>query len=315
MAGGRGPAILPGRRREPGFPVGQATAGTSGDRAHYTRSQSLPALGAWSLPTRVGSGRRADRIHKGDARRMSILRDFEKRLEGAVEGFFARAFKSGLQPVELAKAVQRYPSSYQQVGIDSVVVPNVYRFTLSPDDLERFGGYVNALQRELADVVVRTADEEGWTLKGPVRIEFEEGDHVRVGTYELRGKIEAKQAPARAPEPSEAAPARGGSTRVLEAQPESAAAVLHVIGGSAPPKRVTGDATIGRLPECDLTLSDPSVSRRHAKVSRQDGAWTITDLGSTNGVKVNGEHVDSARLEDGDRIELGSIRLAFSTEG
>ena len=122
---------------------------------------------------------------------MSILRDFEKRLEGAVEGFFARAFRSGLQPVELAKAIQRYEGNYQQVGVDAVYVPNVYRFTLSPADLERFSGFTRSLQRELADVARRTADEKGWQTQGPIRIEFERSDTIRVGTFELRGKTEA----------------------------------------------------------------------------------------------------------------------------
>ena len=256
---------------------------------------------------------------------MSILRDFEQRLEGAVEGFFARAFRSGLQPVELAKAVQRYPANYQQVGIDGVIVPNVYRFVLAADDLERFGGYIEALQRELADVVTRTARDHGWTLKGPVRIEFREGDHVRVGTYELRGKVEARQrqAPPRAAAPGHvadeggraaAAQDDGGQTKVLPVHTQASPAVLHVLGGGAPPKRLTGETVLGRLPECDLTLADSSVSRRHAKVAPVSGSWTITDLGSTNGVKVNGERVTSATLGDGDRVELGSVRLAFSLE-
>jgi predicted component of type VI protein secretion system len=279
---------------------------------------------------------------------MSILRDFEKRLEGAVEGFFARAFRSGLQPVELAKAIQRYANNYQQVGMDGIIVPNVYRFVLAENDLERFGGYTTALQRELADVVSRTAEERDWRLKGPVRIEFERGDHVRVGTYELRGKIEAPEArrpappapaPAAAPAPQPAsdpaadhaawAPppedAQGegddqspdgqgpGATTVMPAQ--ATTAVVHVLGGQTPPARLRGEAVLGRLPECDVTLADPSVSRRHARITEQGGSWRITDLGSTNGVKVNGERVADADLAHGDRIELGTVRLAFSLEG
>ncbi|HVM21552.1 MAG TPA: DUF3662 domain-containing protein, partial [Egibacteraceae bacterium] len=93
---------------------------------------------------------------------MGILRDFERRLEGAVEGFFARTFRSGLQPVELAKAVQRYAGNYQQVGVDGVFVPNVYRFELSPDDFERFSGFSESLKAELSGVVKRTAADRGW---------------------------------------------------------------------------------------------------------------------------------------------------------
>jgi hypothetical protein len=250
---------------------------------------------------------------------MSILRDFERRLEGAFEGFFARAFRSGLQPVELAKALQRYPNNYQQVGLDGVIVPNVYRFTLSGEDLDRFGGYVSALQSELADVVERTATERGWQLKGRVRIEFTPGEHVRVGTYELRGKIESKGSPPEAHEPPEAhpeqppGPARGGDTRVMQVR--SATAVIRVEGEQGPPTRLTGDATLGRLPECDVTLRDPSVSRHHARIRSADGIWTIEDLGSTNGVKVGGERVVStAVLADGDQIELGKVRLVFNLE-
>lgn len=254
---------------------------------------------------------------------MSILRDFEKRLEGAVEGFFARAFRSGLQPVELAKAVQRYANSYQQVGVEGVIVPNVYRFVLAEENLNRFGGYTTALQRELADVAARTAEERGWVLVGPVRIEFQRGDHIRVGTYELRGKIEAAEArrpqppapqrPEPAPEPVQPYdPAYGGATTVLPAR--SSSAVIHVLGGQTPPVRIHREATLGRLPECDVTLTDPSVSRRHARVAEEGGVWRITDLGSTNGVKVNGERVATAELAHGDRIELGTVRLAFSLE-
>ena len=113
---------------------------------------------------------------------MGILKDFEKRLEGAVEGFFARAFRSGLQPVELAKALQRYAQNYQQVGLDGIFVPNVYRFELAPDDHDRFSGFAESLQTELASVVRKTAAERGWRLQGPVRIELRRRDDVTVGT-------------------------------------------------------------------------------------------------------------------------------------
>jgi predicted component of type VI protein secretion system len=256
---------------------------------------------------------------------MSILRDFEKRLEGAVEGFFARAFRSGLQPVELAKALQRYAQNYQQVGVGGVIVPNVYRFVLAEDDLERFGGYTSALQRELADVAAKTADERDWKLKGPVRIEFERGDNIRVGTYELRGKIEAPEARRPAPPPPPARPSSptsspapaatdgvSAATTVMPAQ--GSAAVVHVLGGQQPPARIRGQAVLGRLPDCDITLDDPSVSRQHARVSESEGTWRITDLQSTNGVKVNGERVQERQLAHGDRIQLGTVRLSFSVE-
>jgi hypothetical protein len=100
---------------------------------------------------------------------MGVLQDFERRLEGAVEGFFARAFRAGLQPIELAKALQRYAADTQHVTSDGVVVPNVYRFTLSPKDVERLSTFGDALRTELAEVVNRTAEERRWRRRGPPR--------------------------------------------------------------------------------------------------------------------------------------------------
>ena len=248
---------------------------------------------------------------------MGILRDFEKRLEGAVEGFFARTFRSGLQPVELAKAVQRYAANYQQVGVDGVFVPNVYRFELAGDDHERFVGFEDSLKGELAGVVKRTAADRGWRLQGPVRIELRPSDDITVGTYELRGKVEAA-APSGAPPKQRivpAAPSAGedmARTSVLPRQDRTTGAAL-IVGGDHGRRLAIGESVIlGRLPECDVTLDDPSVSRRHARIQRTGNNWAITDLGSTNGLKVNGTRVDESDLVDGDRLQLGSVQLLFA---
>lgn len=272
---------------------------------------------------------------------MSILRDFEKRLEGAVEGFFARAFRSGLQPVELAKAIQRYEGDYQHVGVDAVYVPNVYRFTLSPADLERFSGFTRSLQRELADVARRTADEKGWRTQGPIRIEFERSDDVRVGTFELRGKTEAPGQPTRQSAPSPYAPAASAAPAPAAYAPDPYAPVAHAptahaahatpVGAAAGPtpllRAVEGaDAgkvfpldrpvvVLGRLPECDITLTGAAVSRRHAKVQQEGGRWTVTDLGSTNGVRVNAQPVQVSEIRPGDRLEVGDITFTFLLSG
>jgi Protein of unknown function (DUF3662)/FHA domain len=250
---------------------------------------------------------------------MGILRDFEKRLEGAVEGFFARTFRSGLQPIELAKAVQRYAGNYQQVGVDGVFVPNVYRFDLATEDHDRFGGFSESLKAELAGVVKRTAADRGWRLQGPVRIELRPSESVTVGTYELRGKVEATtdaarhaSAPAAAVAAARAPAAEDpAKTSVLERPAQTSTAALILAQGD---RRLplTDDATIGRLPECDVTLDDPSVSRRHARIWRTGGTWAIQDLGSTNGVKVNGSRVGESDLTDGDRLQLGSVAMQFS---
>lgn len=238
---------------------------------------------------------------------MGILRDFENRLEGAVEGFFARAFRSGLQPVELAKAVQRYAGNYQQVGVSGVIVPNVYRFLLAQDDHQRFEGFSDSLEGELADVVRRTAAERGWRLEGPPRIELAVGEQVRVGTYELRGKVEAGDGPPVAPPAGHA-----GATSVLPTAGGSG--VARLVGSDGGRHDLEATATVGRLPSCEITLDDPSVSRRHARISNTNGRWTVEDLGSTNGLRVNSQAVGRAELRNGDRLVFGSVELTFTQE-
>jgi hypothetical protein len=235
---------------------------------------------------------------------MSVLRDFERRLEGAVEGFFARAFRSGLQPVELAKAIQRYAGNYQNVGVDGVFVPNVYRFELSPTDHERFREFGESLANELSDVLVRTAAERGWQLRGPARIELAVDEDVPLGTYELRGKVEASAGGD--VHPRSAAPSRRG-----QAPSDAGRAILELVDQAGQQIPLPSQAVVGRMPGCDVQLDDPSVSRRHARISKATQGWLIEDLGSTNGIMVNGASVDREYLTGGEDIELGNVRLRF----
>ena len=124
---------------------------------------------------------------------MGILRDFERRLEGAVEGLFARAFRSGVQPVELGKRLVREVEDGRTVGVNRVYVPNVYVYELSPGDRERFADYEVALAQELAALAVDTARERDWAMLGPARIEFETADDLEVGRFRLGSRVEADE--------------------------------------------------------------------------------------------------------------------------
>jgi hypothetical protein len=255
---------------------------------------------------------------------LGVLQDFERRLEGAVEGFFARAFRSGLQPIELAKAVQRYAEDHQHVTSDGVVVPNVYRVQVSEKDHERLSTFGASLPRELGEVVVSTAADRGWKLRGPVKIRVEAAEEVRVGRYQLAGRVEAvgdAPAPARA-QVAEGPPAAGGDTRADERAAIDRTMVvgsvprvtleLRVVEGADADQRaaVTGTRfTLGRLPSCGMTLTDTTVSREHAALVRRGDAWWVVDLGSTNGTKVNGRRAAEHQLAPGDRLELGDVVL------
>ena len=212
------------------------------------------------------------------------LQQFERRLERLVEGVFARAFRSGLQPVELARRLVREMDRHRTVGVRGVAVPNRYRIALSPADAASFSGYAGALAADLAEGAREHAREEGYAFVGPVEVVLEEDAGLGPGTFLVAGEF---------------AEAPGG-----------AAGALVVPGGG---RVAVGEApvTIGRLPECRVALDDPGASRRHAEVRRRDGAVWVVDLGSTNGTRVNGAAVREAPLSDGDEITVGTTTLRF----
>ncbi len=231
---------------------------------------------------------------------MGVLQDFERRLEGAVEGFFARAFRSGLHPIELAKALQRYAEDNQHVTGPAIVVPNHYRLRLHPDDLERLGSY-GGLQQELGNVVLGTTAERGWTLRGGAHIELEADEAVAFGRYELTGRVDPDiPVASRAEVPvSPLEPAVDATITI-----PSTGATLTLTGGRA---------TVGRLPSCEVLLDDPTVSREHAAFVRRGQSWWVLDLGSTNGTRVNGVDAAEHPLSDGDEIEFGEVTVLYRT--
>ncbi|GIU98810.1 MAG: phosphopeptide-binding protein [Actinomycetota bacterium] len=224
---------------------------------------------------------------------MSILRGFERRLEDLVEGFFASAFRSGLQPVELAKRIMREMDAGKTVGVHDVWAPNRFVISLSEEDARRFERAEQALASELARVVRETARERGFGLVGPPRVEFRVDPGLSVGRFRCEGSFEEG--------PEEPIPEPG----------VAATLVLLQDGRSVETFRLGQAATIGRLPACEIVLSDPAVSRRHARIVRRGDAFVLIDLGSTNGTLVNGEPVGERELQDGDRITVGTTVLEF----
>jgi hypothetical protein len=251
---------------------------------------------------------------------MGVLQDFERRLEGAVEGFFARAFRSGLQPVELAKALQRYAEDNQHVTADGVVVPNVFRVHVSQRDHDRLSSFGSSLPRELAEVVVRTASDRGWHLRGPVKVRIDVEDDVRYGMYDLVGRVEGvgEEAVARPSggrvhggsrgQDRPADDERAGIDRTQVVSTVRPTLSVHILAGPGSGSRipVTGQrVTIGRLSSCSVTIDDTTVSREHAALVRRGDRWWVVDLGSTNGTSVNGVQAAEQPVAIGDRIELG----------
>ena len=212
------------------------------------------------------------------------LQRFERRLEQLVEGTFSKAFRSGLQPVEIARRVVRDMDAGRTLGVRGTVVPNRFVIELSQEDVERFAGFQDALVNELADAAREHAREEGYHFEGPVEIEIATRERARRGDLRVHAEI--------------------------------------VAGAGGPPGRVvlpdgrrvelgTETAIIGRMPDCALPLSDPQVSRHHAEIRKDDYGYRLVDMGSMNGTQVNGLLVREHVLTDGDVITVGATSLRY----
>ena len=226
---------------------------------------------------------------------MGMLQRFENRLEQAVSGAFAKAFRSAVQPVEVAAALQReVDNSAQILSRNRRLVPNTFEVELSSLDYERLQPYSQTLSTELVDMLREHADEQHYVFAGPVSIAFKEEDDLSTGRFRVRSHAAAQVSSHRSS--TDTAVRRAGASLTVNGS-------THAL---TPPGLV-----VGRGSEADLRIDDPGISREHAELRRSGGDVTVVDLGSTNGVVVDGDRVAQARLRDGARIQLGSTTLIF----
>lgn len=227
---------------------------------------------------------------------MSAFQRFENRLEQAISGAFARAFRSAVQPVEISAALQRELDNNAQIlSRDRRLVPNSFHVELSAGDLERLAPYDSAMAAELTDALREHAEQQAYVFPGPVRIGFEPAEDLTTGRFRVRSRAEAK--------------VTGNDTRT---QVGRARAVLEVNGTTHalhPPSVVVGRGT-----DADVRVNDPGVSRRHAEfgiTTGRDGGirLAVRDLGSTNGVLVDGAKVAQSPLDDGSVVKVGNTTL------
>ncbi|MDI6900597.1 MAG: DUF3662 and FHA domain-containing protein [Anaerosomatales bacterium] len=236
---------------------------------------------------------------------MGILSDFEDRVGAAIEGLFAGAFRSPVQPAELAKALSRAMDDGRMVGVDRVYVPVRYRVVLSRDDATQFGRFADTLAGELATYLVDHARERGYHLTEKPRVEFSADPGLRLGRFRV--------AATDTPEIDDDLGLDDAFTARAERTVTAATDLATVtVGDVAHDVALRGDqVVVGRLAECQICLQDANTSRRHAAFIRLEDGWAIEDLDSTNGTRLNGKPVTRARLRDGDVVEIGVTRLVF----
>jgi Protein of unknown function (DUF3662)/Inner membrane component of T3SS, cytoplasmic domain len=254
---------------------------------------------------------------------MSVLRNLEAKLGGLVEGAFGRAFKTSVQPVELAHKLAKEMEDNQMVSVSRVYVPNHYRVFLSPQDREQFASYEPALRKELSDYLLEHARQERLALTSRPQIEFHTDERLELGEFGIQAQLLGE--PEEEPEAPGApvAPSAGDFGHTMVYSPDREARRLEpdlerrqaLLVGEGRRNVLSGERVlVGRSRECDVVVGDPNVSRRHIELRRGERGWTAIDLGSTNGMKVNGRRVSQAELGPGDRITIGVTDLAFELD-
>lgn len=245
---------------------------------------------------------------------MSVLRNLEAKLEGLVGGAFSRAFKSQVQPVEIAHKLVKEMEDRKTVSISRTYVPNHYRVFLSSEDRAQFEGYEDSLRKELSDYVLEHARSEGLALVSRPQVELETDERLALGEFGIQAQLVEVD--------DDAEPSGGDFGHTMVYSPDRDARPLvspdrrQAVLSGAGRRLVLGGETmvVGRSRECDVKVDDPNVSRRHAELRRSPEGWTVVDLGSTNGTKVNGRRVDEMALSHGDDVMFGLTRYRFELE-
>jgi hypothetical protein len=238
---------------------------------------------------------------------------------------FSRAFSSEVQPVELARKLSKEMDAHKTAGVARVYVPNEYTVYLSKRDRAKLEGYERSLEQELSGYLLEHARRRSYDLLTRPAVEFKTDERLRLGEFGIQTRL------VKPPAHEGEGPQQGeeGHTMVYSAvkerdappkspgqRAEALVATRAVV--SLDDRRYVLDgpsATIGRSKQAECVLSDPNVSRRHAELQRSpSGDWTIADLGSTNGVKVNGRRVASTRLSPGDQVTVGTTTFLFDIE-
>ena len=258
---------------------------------------------------------------------MSVLRNIESKLESLFEGVFGRAFRTNVQPVELARKLVKEMDDHRNVSVSRVYVPNEYTIYLSPADRSQFESYEEQLKGELSDYLAEHARRESYVLLSAPRVQLETDEDLDVGVFGIATRMVQQPAGPKldgAPQ-GDAEPNATMVYKPAAAPPQATEAASPVDLGVQREIGVLSWAgqrhevskrrvVIGRSKDADVQVADPNVSRRHAELRQEGATYWLIDLDSTNGVEVRGKRVKRLKLEDGTRFTIGSTEIAFSRE-
>jgi hypothetical protein len=214
-----------------------------------------------------------------------MLRRVEEALERVIEGGLGRLSGVSVHPLEIARRLQARMQDAKLVSTGAPYVPNRYVVALHDEDLAALAGVIEDVAEQIAGHLEEHAAEQGWAR----------GNHIEVaigGGGQSRGRIEIEHA--------------------FDESPPDARLLVEVGEPSGGMFEIGERVTIGRDPSCEVALTDPSVSRRHASIEWTYAGYVLRDLGSRNGTFVGGEPVGETTLIDGDLVQVGSAALRLA---
>jgi hypothetical protein len=254
---------------------------------------------------------------------MNLLKSVETTIANLVEGAFGRAFRSEVRPMELARKLAREMDAHRTVSVSRIYVPNEYSIWLSPEDRARYDGVEHEVIDELCAYLLEHARREDLIMASPPQIDFQTDERLALGEFGIQARLvrpgghsdEYSEAPLHSEE--------HGQTMIYSTSARVGGPVEEAQGRRRPPRVLLAvgsrrllippaGGVIGRSRDCEIVLEDAGISRHHAELRPHADGWTIEDLGSTNGVRINGREIRGARpLTPGDRLELGSTEILF----
>lgn len=215
---------------------------------------------------------------------MGLLDSFERGLERAVNGAFAKTFRSGIQPVEIASALRsELDKKAAVVSRDRILVPNTLVVRLGQSDSERMAAIGSTLIDELTENVRTHAASQHYSFAGPVSVTLEQDDNLSTGTLRV-------------------------DSRTAEGTVSWRGVVD--ISGTRHPLR-TGRTVIGRGSDADITIADAGTSRKHVEILWDGERAMVRDLGSTNGTSLEGQKVTQAPLPPDSTVRIGRTDIVF----
>jgi hypothetical protein len=250
-----------------------------------------------------------------------VLRTLEQKIEALFEGVFGRAFRTNVQPVELARKLAKEMDDHRTISVSRVYVPNQYTVYLAPADREQFESYEDSLLVELQEYLAEHARRESYALLSSPRVLLETDEDLEIGEFGIATRMAQPKGSAE-PAPEVGAtmiykPKTPVAQQTEAVSPEELGMERELVTLTANGQRheiTKRRSTIGRSKECDVQIPDPNVSRRHAELTQEGATYWIVDLDSTNGIEVNGSRTKRAKLAEGDTIKMGSTEITFSRE-